>query len=83
MNLRVYVYAFGVGFMLILCIPRAIAQQPDSTDITKNDSFFLLKKKGLLGKLARSIAADTIKDDNLVRIDYLYRRYRGRVIRNI
>jgi hypothetical protein len=82
-NLRVYVYAFGVGFMLILCIPRAIAQQPDSTDITKNDSFFLLKKKGLLGKLARSIAADTIKDDNLVRIDYLYRRYRGRVIRNI
>jgi hypothetical protein len=69
--------------MLILCIPRAIAQQPDSTDITKNDSFFLLKKKGLLGKLARSIAADTIKDDNLVRIDYLYRRYRGRVIRNI
>ena len=83
MNLRVYVYAFGVGFMLILCIPRAIAQQPDSTDITKNDSFFLLKKKGLLGKLARSIAADTIKDDNLVRIDYLYRRYRGRIIRNI
>jgi hypothetical protein len=82
-NLRVYVYAFGVGFMLILCIPRAFAQQPDSTDVTKNDSFFLLKKKGLLGKLARSIAADTIKDDNLVRIDYLYRRYRGRVIRNI
>jgi hypothetical protein len=82
-SLRVYVYALGVGFMLILCIPRAMAQLPDSADVPKNDSFFLLKKKGLLGKLARSITTDTVHDDNLVRLDYLYRHYRGRVIRNI
>jgi len=61
----------------------ACAQQPDSTDSPSNDSFFLVKKKGLLGKLARSITTDTSQDDNLIRIDYLYRHYRGRIIRNI
>jgi hypothetical protein len=68
--------------MLILCAYSAAAQE-DTTGLPKNDSFFLLKNKGLLGKLARSIATDTVEDDNLVRIDYLYRHYRGRVIRNI
>jgi hypothetical protein len=68
--------------MLILCARPGYAQE-DTTDVPKNDSFFLLKKKGLLGKLARSITTDTVEDDNLVRIDYLYRHYRGRVIRHI
>ena len=69
--------------MLILCAPRATAQQPDTADVPQNDSFFLLRQKGWLGKLARSITTDTVKDENLVRIDYLYRHYRGRIIRNI
>ena len=76
-------YALGIGFLLILCAQDVHAQEPDSTDVPENDSFFLLRKKGLLGKLARSITTDTAQDDNLVRIDYLYRHYRGRVIRNI
>ena len=59
------------------------AQEPDTTDVPQNDSFFLLRNKGLLGKLARSITTDTVQDENLVRIDYLYRHYRGRIIRNI
>lgn len=59
------------------------AQRPDSADAPKNDSFFLLKKKGLLGKLAKSITTDTSTNPNLVRLDYLYRNYRGRIIRNI
>lgn len=76
-------YALGIGFLLILCTQDVRAQEPDSADVSQNDSFFLLRKKGLLGKLARSITTDTAQDDNLVRIDYLYRHYRGRVIRNI
>jgi hypothetical protein len=56
---------------------------PDTTEIPETDSFFLLKKKGLLGRMARSIVTDTNQDDNLIRIDLLYRHYRGRIIRNI
>lgn len=77
-------YAHGVGFLIFFfCSIGLSAQQPDSSNVPNNDSFFLLKKKGLLGKLARSITTDTTHDDNLVRIDYLYRRYRGRIIRKI
>ncbi|HUQ66240.1 MAG TPA: hypothetical protein VM101_08800 [Flavitalea sp.] len=77
------VYAIGVGLFVMLCTLSMSAQVPDSTDVPENDSFFLLKKKGFIGKLARSITTDTSHDDNLVRIDYLYRHYRGRIIRNI
>lgn len=79
----IHLYALGIGFVFIISAYRVSAQEPDTTDIPRNDSFFLFKKKGLLGKLARSITTDTVKDDNLVRIDYLYRHYRGRVIRNV
>jgi outer membrane protein assembly factor BamA len=68
---------------MILYAPHLNAQQPDSSDVPKNDTFILLKRKGWIGKLARSITTDTVRDDNLVRLDYLYRHYRGRVIRNI
>jgi hypothetical protein len=78
----IFVHALAFGFVLILCAQRASAQD-DTTDVPKNDSFFLLKSKGLIGKLARSITTDTVKDDDLVRIDYIYRHYRGRIIRNI
>src|SRR5687767_14155278 len=69
--------------MLLLFAGTVHAQEPDSADVPQNDSFFLLRKKGLLGQLARSMTTDTAQDENLVRIDYLYRHYRGRVIRNI
>lgn len=59
------------------------AQEKDTVETVANDSFFLLKSKGLLGRLAQSIITDTTPDANLVRIDKLYRRYRGRIIRNI
>ena len=63
------------------------AQSPgaDTLPPSKKDSFFLLKKKGILGKLARSIVVDTAvrPDDNLLRIDLLYRKYEGKVIRDI
>lgn len=48
-----------------------------------NDGFFLLKKKGLLGRLAKSITTDTSPPTDIVRLDILYRKYTGRIIRNI
>lgn len=49
-----------------------------------NDSFFLLKSKGLLGRLAKSITTDTASHDaNVQRIDKLYDKYKGRIIRHI
>lgn len=77
-----FLYALGVGFVLLLSSAGIRAQTPDSTDTPANDSFFLLKKKGLLGKLAKSITTDTSAGE-LVRLDYLYRHYRGRIIRSI
>lgn len=61
----------------------AKAEIKDSTENVASDSFFLLRSKGLLRRLARSIITDTTTDPNLVRIDQLYRRYTGRIIRNI
>lgn len=78
-----HTYALAAAFIVLLFAETINAQEPDSTDVPQNDSFFLLKSKGWLGKLARSITTDTVQDENLVRIDYLYRRYRGRIIRNI
>ncbi len=51
---------------------------------TGNDSFFLLRTKGLLGKLAKSITTDTSsRTGDVQRIDKLYEKYKGRTIRNI
>lgn len=69
---------------LILSLPASAQEDDDSTDTPATDSFFLLRSKGLLGRLARSIVTDTsAPDENLQRLDILYRRYRGRIIRNI
>ncbi|RYZ84899.1 MAG: hypothetical protein EOP04_17055 [Proteobacteria bacterium] len=67
-------------------VPRVdttVVFETDTAAATPNDSFFLLKKKGFLGRLAKSITTDTSSDGNLVRLDYLYRGYRGRIIRSI
>lgn len=77
-------YCAAVFLLSLFLIPSvARAQDEDSLDVPANDSFFLLRSKGLLGKLAKSIVTDTTPDNNLIRIDRLYRHYRGRVIRNI
>lgn len=71
------------GIVCLLIAPGTYAQV-DSTKIPTTDSFFLLRSKGLLGRLAKSIVTDTAApDNNLQRIDVLYQKYTGRVIRNI
>ena len=71
-----------LDLLLLSCVHRHLVRKSltDSSDVPAKDSFFLLKKKGWLGKLAKSISTDTSHDDNLVRLDYLYRHYSGRVI---
>ncbi len=83
---------------LVLTILLAVSTttlfaQKDSTararDTTKHqtaasDSFFLLKSKGLIGRLAKSITTDTnAPNSNVLRIDKLYEKYTGRIIRDI
>jgi len=75
-------YKIVFSALLFFTVHSAVAQE-DSTDTVASDSFFLLRYKGLLGRLAKSITTDTTTDGNLVRIDRLYRRYTGRVIRRI
>src|ERR1051326_3782153 len=62
---------------VILC-----AAQADSS-ANRVDSF-LIHQKGVLGKLARNLMADKpISSSVPVRNDLLYRRFRGKIIRNI
>ncbi|MCX6314551.1 MAG: hypothetical protein NTX08_07455 [Sphingobacteriales bacterium] len=47
-----------------------------------NDTFFLAKKKGLLGKLGKSISLNGPQMEP-VKVEQKYLRYRGKIIRNI
>jgi hypothetical protein len=59
------------------------AQEVDSTNESSIDSF-LLKRKGLLGKLAKNVVAEQPTAATVpVRTDLLLSRYKGKKIRNI
>ncbi len=64
---------------LLLCIQAtsAFCQQPGS------DTFFLVKKKGLLGKLGKSISTSSTEDSVPVEKINPYVKYIGKVIRHI
>lgn len=51
-------------------------------DPAKNDTFFLAKKKGLLGKLGRSIST-TPPEDGPARVENPFLKFKGKIIRNI
>src|SRR5690606_13613003 len=70
-------------FLLLVLTQSPLKAQKDSTDAPARDSFFLLKSRGLLGRLARTIVTDTTGTGNLQRLDVLYRRYTGRIIRRV
>jgi hypothetical protein len=69
-------------FIIFLCLP-SVAQT--DTSGTKQDSTFIKKSSGLLGKLVRKIVSDTndLKEGVLQRNDQKYIRYRGKIIRHI
>ena len=60
----------------ILCSPL-VAQ----TKLVTEDTFFLAKKKGLLGRLGKSLVSSPEAEP--VKIAYPYLKYRGRIIRSI
>jgi hypothetical protein len=68
--------------LLLLCCVSArpvYCQQPGN----KTDTFFLVKKKGLLGSLGKSITTSDVEDKTPVKKDNPYFAYSGRIIRNI
>ena len=61
-----------------------VVPKNDTIVVPKNDTFFLMRYKGLLGKLAKTIIVDTTAPPpDLQRNDRDFQRYRGRIIRNI
>ena len=65
--------------MLLICLHAipVFSQQPGT------DTFFLVKKKGLLGKLGKSISTDDAQDSITVIKANPYFKYIGKVIRHI
>ena len=51
-------------------------------DPAKNDTFFLAKKKGLLGRFGRSIS-HTLPDEAPVKVENPFLKYKGKIIRSI
>lgn len=85
-------------WMLLLCVlftlalnsplqaqkDSTVVRKDDTIVVPKNDTFFLMRYKGLLGKLAKTIIVDTTAPPpDLQRNDRDFQRYRGRIIRNI
>src|SRR6476620_11106640 len=69
-------------FCCFICLPSVA--QTDSSE-NKTDSLFLLRTKGLLGKLVKNIVTDSADNYEgvLQRNDLKYLRYRGKIIRHI
>jgi hypothetical protein len=69
--------------LLIIGHCRLVWAQNDTLKGSKLDSF-ILNNKGVVGKLARNLLADTSEGTGeLQRNDRTFRRYRGRIIRSI
>ena len=83
MGLKIVGLTLLVLTVSLLWCPQ-IQGQVDTVPETKPDTFFLLKYKGLLGKLAQNILVDTASGEpELQRNDKRFLRYEGRPIRNI
>ncbi|HMK05015.1 MAG TPA: hypothetical protein VK489_12515, partial [Ferruginibacter sp.] len=76
MIMKVFYTGLGILIFLLFHCP-ANAQKPKK----ETDTFFLAKKKGLLGRLGKSIS--TTPDEAPAHISNPYRRYKGKIIRSI
>lgn len=75
-------FRIGVLFFLVIMIVPDLSAQKDSTRHVIDS--FLLKRKGLIGKLSQSIIANQpISTDIPIRTDILLEKYKGKIIRNI
>lgn len=83
------------SFIVLLCIAALSAgivsplqAQTDTLKRNRGIDSFILKRKGLLGKLARNLLSDTARQDAaaagaIVRNDLLFSIHEGRVIRSV
>lgn len=60
--------------------PGAFSQQDAGTD---RDTFFLARKKGLIGKLGRSITRNNFPEESAAKVALPYERFKGRIIRTL
>jgi hypothetical protein len=65
-------------FFIVVMHYRVAAQEPGS----KQDTFFLAKKKGILGKLGKSISTYA-PDESPQKIENQFLQYKGKIIRSI
>lgn len=70
-------FFFFCSIFLLGSVQKSIAQQPD-----EQDTFFLAKQKGLLGKLGKSISR-TVPPLEPVTIVNPYLKHKGKIIRVI
>lgn len=69
------------SLLLIVLLPFMASAQRDASN--DRDTFFLSKKKGLLGKLGRSITRNNYPDEQPAKVSLPYENYRGMVIHAI
>lgn len=74
--LKLLAYCFIVSIFSLLQLNAAAQQNGD-----KQDTFFLAKKKGLLGKLGKSIS--TSPTDPPQKVENQFLKYKGKIIRSI
>ncbi len=74
---RLYIFIFGIVFLLVNIPIRAQQPVPDG-----QDTFFLAKKKGILGRVGKSLSR-TPPEDAPKKIANPFLEYRGMIIRNI
>lgn len=71
-----YRLVFGIAFLLFY-LPIAAQELPQQPD-----TFFLAKKKGLLGRFGKSISR-TAPDDAPVKVENPFLEYKGKIVRSI
>ena len=72
-------YFFLLALSFVLVAGPCCAQQKINT----NDTFFLAKKKGLLGKFGRSISINTAPEAPPENSQSLFKKYKGKIIHSI
>jgi hypothetical protein len=78
-------YGYSLLLIAVLCGTGFTIVAQDGNQQKESLDSMLLRQKGIIGQLAKSLVTDTMKEINtsLLRNDLPFQRYKGRVIRNI
>ena len=74
---EVFIYIFITAFF---CLGKTVAAQDTPV---KDDTFFLAKKKGLLGRFGKSISTTPPPDEAPAKVENPFLNYKGKTIRSI